>query len=158
MPPAEANQRSAAVPVGRERDVDLARDPADRDRPRLGRIGRQPEAAREVVAGADRHDAEREPGARFEDPVDDLLDRAVAPDSHDPIAAALRGPRRELLRLATSNRHVELCIGTKRQSLADPRDELRGAPRSRGRVDDDHGGVRHATDCAVGVKPMETVG
>ena len=49
----------ASVPIGRVRNVDLTRDPADRNRPRLGRIGRQPEAASEVVSGADGHDAER---------------------------------------------------------------------------------------------------
>ena len=62
--------------------------------------------------------------AAVEDPVDDLLDRAVATDRHEPIAAVGRGPRRELLRLAASARHVEIGIGTRRQPLADPRQQL----------------------------------
>jgi hypothetical protein len=44
---------------------------------------------------------------------------------------------------------VQLGIRTRCQSLADPRHQPCGATGTRGRVDDDHGSVGHATDCAV---------
>ena len=143
MPPADANQRRRPSPFVAIAASIWRVPAANRHRPRLGGIGRQAEAARQVVPGADRHDPDRGPRVRLQDSVDDLLDRAVATDDHEPIAAAGRGARRELLRLAGMARHVELDIGAQFQPLAEPRDQLRGAPGARGGVHDDHGRVRH---------------
>ena len=74
-------------------------------------------------------EAVRAPGCQ--QPVDDLLDRAVAADRHEPVVAARGRPRRQLLRVAATARHVKVRIGAKREPLADPRKELRRAPRPR---------------------------
>ena len=120
-------------------------------------LARQPQAARQVVPGADRNDAELH-GGTGEQAVDDLLHRAVTTNRDDAVMSIADRIRGDRLCLTGTPRDLELDVGSLLEPLTKSRDQAPGAAGTRRGVHDDQRGVRHVRDCAVGVKRIDALG